>query len=117
MKFEVFLKKCGEITVFPQEMHITKKLIFKVVEQGRFILTELGIFEKFPKTKIHKSSTNRLCTIGKLNYSTVTSKIGYCLKNWLIFRSGGREEIPPLSNRQMRGPGLIGLNVDSVLFS
>ena len=26
--------------------------------------------------------TNRLCSSGKLIYGTVTSKIGFCLKNW-----------------------------------
>ena len=41
VKFEVFLKKCGEITVFPQETHITKKSIFKVRDTKKFIKVKL----------------------------------------------------------------------------
>ena len=61
----------------------------KVVEQDRFILTELGIFKKFgkmgelcPKYKIPKNSINRLYTSEMLFYGYETSKFGFCLKNW-----------------------------------
>ena len=61
----------------------------KVIEQGRFILTELGIFEKFwkmgelcPKNQIPWNSENRVYTSEKLSNGYETPKIGFCLKNW-----------------------------------